>query len=488
MSKAHHMDRGRLRALSETVMGGVFALMLTGCAYLAPTQERLVAPVPVQWPVSVDGKTPMPADWNLFFPDPRLRAMIATALEHNRDLRIAVARVDEARAQFGVQRADQVPNVQLGLGRTETQTPAGVASGGAQTTTRRTDMNLGLLSFELDFWGRVASLSAAARATYLATEEAHRAFRLSLIADVADAYWGLQEAQERAALAGGTVTSRRDTLRLVETRRDVGLASDLDVLQARGSLESARAELANLERQRGQSENLLRVLVGMERAEWPEAYPLKDQRLLTDVAVGIPAEVLLRRPDILAAEQRLQAANAMIGAARAAFFPRIALTGSFGSASPELAGLFDPSTTAWTFTPSITLPIFAGGRLTANLDVANARKEIAVADYERTIQQAFREVADGLVARQKIGEQVHALEMVEAAQRQRSVIAQVRYDQGVASFLEVLDAQRELFSAQQALIAARRTWSSASARLYKALGGGVDPVLEPTRAPGGRSS
>jgi len=178
----------------------------------------------------------------------------------------------------------------------------------------------------------------------------------------------------------------------------------------------------------------------------------------------------------------------MIGAARAAFFPRIALTGSFGSASPELAGLFDPSTTAWTFTPSITLPIFAGGRLTANLDVANARKEIAVADYERTIQQAFREVADGLVARQKIGEQVHALEMVEAAQRQRSVIAQVRYDQGVASFLEVLDAQRELFSAQQALIAARRTWSSASARLYKALGGGVDPVLEPTRAPGGRSS
>ena len=487
MSKACRLDRRRLRASCATVVGGVAVLMLTGCAYLAPTPERSAAPVPTQWPVPVDGKTPIPADWTLFFPDPRLRAMIAAALEHNRDLRIAVARVEEARAQFGVQRADQMPNVQLGLGRTETQTPAGVASGGVQTTTRRTDMNVGLLAFELDFWGRVASLSAVARATYLATEAAHRAFRLSLIADVADAYWGVQEAQERAALANRTVTSRRDTLRLVETRRDVGLASDLEVLQAQGSLESARAELANLERQRGQSENLLRVLVGMERTDWPEGYPLNDQRLLTDIAIGLPAEVLLRRPDILAAEQRLQAANAMIGAARAAFFPRIALTGSFGSASPELAGLFDANTTAWTFTPSITLPIFAGGRHTANLDLANARKEIAVADYERTIQQAFREVADGLLARQKVGEQVHALTMLETTQQQRIVIAQARYDQGIVSFLEVLDAQRELFSAQQALIAARRAWSAASARLYKALGGGVDPGSEPPLAPVGRS-
>lgn len=451
--------------------------LMAGCGVMAPTHERPAAPIPATWPsVLVAGTsdtTVMPSDWATFFPDPRLQAMIAAALEHNRDLRLAVARVDEARATYGVQRADRLPNLQLGATRTITQTPAALSSTGLETTSRRVDVNVGLLAFELDFWGRVASLSEAAKASYLATEEAQRSFRLSLIADVADAYWAWQEASERVVLARHTWTTRSDVYRMMQTRRDVGLAGDLEVLQAQGAVESARAEWSALERQLGLSENLLRVLVGLERSEWPAGQPLKHQGPTSELQVGLPADVLLQRPDIMAAEHRLRASNAMIGAARAAFFPRVALTGSFGSASPELSGLFDAKTTAWTFMPSLSLPLFSGGRLASNLDLAAARKEVAIAEYERIIQQAFREVADGLIARQTLREQGAALHALEQTQAQRLAIAQARFEQGVASFLEVLDAQRELFNAQQGVVAAQRAFHSASARLYKALGGGA---------------
>ncbi len=453
------------------------AVLLSGCAVMAPETQRPAAPIPAAWPAIVKtgtaDQTTMPKDWATFFPDPRLQAMMADALEHNRDLRSAVARVEEARAMYGIQRADRLPNLQIGAARTVTQTPAALSSTGVETTTRRVDVNVGLLAFELDFWGRVASLSEAAKASYLATEEAQHAFRLSLMADVADAYWALQEANERAALARASWSTRSETLRMVQTRRDVGLAGDLEVLQAQGAVEAARAEMAALERQAGLADNTLRVLVGRERPDWPAGQPLTSQAGNAELAVGLPADVLLKRPDVLAAEHRLRASNAMIGAARAAFFPRIALTGSYGSASPELSGLFDANTTAWTFTPSLSLPLFSGGRLVSNLDLAAARKEIAIADYERTVQQAFREVADGLVARQTLREQSAALHAFEQTQTQRLAIAQARFEQGVASFLEVLDAQRELFNAQQNLIAIRRAFHSASARLYKALGGGT---------------
>lgn len=447
------------------------ALLLSGCATMAPEHERPAAPVPADWPIKIEMSSQSATrDWRDFFPDRRLQAMIASALEHNRDMRIAVARVEEARALYGVQRADQLPNLNLNASQTAVSLPSNVTLR-PQAVARRFDVNMGLLAFELDFWGRVASLSAAAKANVLASEDAQRAFQLSLIADVADAYLALKEAEERTVLARATFEGRQETTRLLDKRREVGLTSDLDVLAAEGLRESARAELASLERQRGQAENFLRVLIGVDRKDWPAGRSLADQEFVPVVVAGVPAEVLMRRPDIIAAEQRLKAANANIGAARAAFFPRISLTATGGTASPELSGLFDSGSGAWSFTPSISLPIFSGGRNTANLDLAEARKTIAIAEYEKAIQQAFREAADALIARTQIAEQLSALLALEKTQQQRRVLAEARYQAGVSSFLEVLDAQRDEFNAQQSVIAARRALLSAAARLYKALGG-----------------
>jgi multidrug efflux system outer membrane protein len=458
-------------SLSASLAAAFSALLLAGCS-LMPDYQRPAAPVPEQWPTKVGaGETAPSTDWRAFFPDPRLQAMIGAALEHNRDLRIAVARVAEARALYGIQDAERLPGINLGGGQTAAHIPAQLSSSGRETTTRRHDVNVGLLAFELDFWGRVASLGSAARASYLASAAAQRAFRLSLIAEVADAYLGLREATERAALARATLASRADTRQLVGKRREVGLAGDLDYLQADGAYLAARAELASLERQQGQAENLLRALVGFESPDWPAGRSLADQGIAPALAADIPATVLTRRPDILAAEQRLIAANANIGAARAAFFPRISLTALFGTASPQLSGLFAAGSAAWSFQPSLTLPIFDSGRTAASLDLAAVRKNIAVAEYEKAIQQAFREVADALVAREKLAEQLASLGALEQSQQQRLVLAEARYGQGVSSFLEVLDAQRDVFTARQNLIQTRRALLSTAARLYKALGG-----------------
>ncbi len=457
----------------KTVLAVVLAAALAaGCSFV-PEYLRPAPPVPAQWPAEVraDGARAALPDWREYFPDARLQALIAAALEHNRDLRIAAARVDEARALYGVQRADRLPNVSAGAGQNAARTPADLSARGRDTISRRYDVNVSLLSFELDFWGRVASLNEAAKASFLATEEARRAFRLSLIAGVADAYLSLQEAEERAGLAARTVAARAETLRLVGARREVGLAGDLDYLQADGAHESARAELASLERQRAVAANFLRALVGSERDDWPPGRSLGEQGIVPDLAAGLPSDLLVRRPDILAAEQRLLAANASIGAARAAFFPRIALTAASGTASAELSGLFDGGSRAWSFQPTLSLPIFSGGRLTANLDLAEARKEIAVAEYEKAIQQAFREVADLLVAREKLAGQLAAQEAFDRTQQQRLVLAEARYAAGVSSFLEVLDAQRDAFAARQGVIQTRRALLAAAAQLYKALGG-----------------
>jgi multidrug efflux system outer membrane protein len=336
---------------------------------------------------------------------------------------------------------------------------------------QRADLNVGLPAFELDFWGRVASLSESAKASYLATEQAERSFRLSLIASVADAYLALAEAQERYVLSQATLESRAQTRELVDRRRQAGLAGDLDFLQADAAYEGARAELAALQRQQSAARNYLRALVGVEPRELPAGKTLAEQGITLEQQADLPAQVLVRRPDVLAAEQRLLAANANIGAARAAFFPRIALTASAGTASRELDGLFKDGSEAWSFTPSITLPIFDYGRRSANLDLATVRKDIAVAEYERTVQQAFREVADLLVARGQLAEQLKAVEAQERSQQRAADIAEARYRQGVGSFLEVLDAQRQLFAVRQGLIQLRRTQWSTAAQLYKALGG-----------------
>jgi multidrug efflux system outer membrane protein len=458
------------------------ASALSGCSFM-PEYFRPAAPVPQQWPegMRTDGaRQAYDLDWRQYFPDERLQAMITAALEHNRDMRIAVARVEEARALYGIQRADRLPTVNLGGAQNATRTPADLSATGRDAIARRWDVNVSTLSFELDFWGRVASLTEAAKASFLATEEARRAFRLSLIADVADAYLSLKEAEERAALARMTLETRGETLRMVDKRREVGLAGDLDYLQAEGALQSTRAELASLERQRAVAQNFLRALVGVEKSDWPSGRSLGDQGIVPDLAADLPSEVLVRRPDILAAEQRLIAANANIGAARAAFFPRISLTAIAGTASRELSGLFDSGSGAWSFQPSLTLPIFDAGRTSANVDLAVARKNIAVAEYEKTIQQAFREVSDLLVGRERLAEQLAAQEAFDKTQQQRLVLAEARYRQGIASFLEVLDAQRDTFTARQGVIQTRRTLLSAAAQLYKALGGGEYPGTSST--------
>lgn len=442
--------------------------LLAGCSFI-PDYERPVAPVPEQWPAKVSsGETAPVGDWTAYFTDPSLQKLIAAALEYNRDLRIAVARVDEARALAGLARADRFPGVDVNFQQQAAKLPGDLNTSGQSMISRRYDANLGVAAFELDFWGRVASLETAARAGFFASEFAQRSFRLSLVADVASAYYSLAELDARLALAEATAKTRADSRRLIEQRRDVGLATDLDFLAADGTYQSARAETANLARQQVAAENALRLLVGNDAGAVTQKLTFGA---LPEVAIGLPSEVLLNRPDVLAAEQKLIAANANIGAARAAFLPKIVLTATAGTASSALSGLFGGGSGAWSFIPLLKWPLFDAGRNEANVDLAAARKVIAVAEYEKSIQQAFREVADLLAARAYYAEQLTALAAAETAQSERLKRVEQRHLGGAASYLELLDAQREQFAAQQAVLATRRALATTAAGFYKALGG-----------------
>jgi len=450
--------------------------LLGGCS-LMPDYERPTASIPAAWPVGVQTGGVRKAanmDWQQYFPDPRLQVLIATALQNNRDLHIATARIAEARAQYGIQQADRFPNFNLSGTRNASLTPASASVTGTALQAQRYDVGLSLLSFELDFWGRVSSLNVSAKNNFLATEAAQRAFRLSLIADVANAYLSLLELRERTQIAAATVRARGESRDLLMRRRELGVSSELDFLQAEGAYQAVLAERANLERQQAAAENLLDMLLGQEAAgikDLPAGKDLAGQEIKPDLIAGLPAEVLLQRPDVLAAEYRLIAANANIGAARAAFLPRITLTGSGGTASRTLAGLFDAGSGAWSFQPALSQPLFAGGRISANAGIAEARKVIAVAEYEKTIQQAFREVADLLNARDRIAEQLAAQAANAQVQNQRLRLVEARYQAGIANHLEVLDAQREAFAAEQGATQVRRVSLSVATQLYKALGG-----------------
>jgi multidrug efflux system outer membrane protein len=448
-------------------------VLVTGCSQ-APEYVRPVAPVPAQWPqqaAAADAPGAAGADWNVFFPDPRLQALVAAALVHNRDLQVATARVAEARALYGVQKADRLPTVNLGASGNSARVPGDISAVGHPVISRRYDVNLGMAAFELDFWGRVSSLRDAALANYLASEQAQRSFRLSLVADVVDAYLTQQEMRQRRAIAQETLRSREESRRLISRRREVGLAGDLDYLAAESAYQTVRSEIAALERQGAAADNALRLLVGGMPEDLPPARKLTEQGGEAELAVGLPAATLLKRPDVQAAEQALIAANANIGAARAAFFPRIALTAAYGTASNALSGLFAAGSEAWSFQPVLSLPLFDGGRNQANADLAEARKVIAVAQYEKTVQQAFREVADLLAARAQLRQQLDAQQAGEQSLGQRLRLTEARYQGGVASYLELLDAQREFLTAQQASVQLRRQWLSAGNQLYKALGG-----------------
>jgi outer membrane protein, multidrug efflux system len=451
----------------------LFATALAGCA-AGPDYRRPEAPMPAAVGVAADVADVTLPEWNIYFTDPALLDVVARALEHNRDLRVATARVEEARAFYGIQRADLFPSFDIGAQENAARTPAPLSVTGQSVVTRRYDVNLGVLAYELDFWGRVRRLSESARANYFASEEAQRAFRLSLIADTANAYFSARALDERAEFARRTAQTREEGLRVMTRRMETGVASRLDLLQAESVLESARADAAALARQAANARNALAVLVGQQvTLAAPTGARLDDLPLPPLLPAGLSSGALLNRPDVLAAEQNLVAANANIGAARAAFFPQVSLVGSAGVASNQLDDLFQGNRRAWSFIPSISIPLFYGGRNAANLDLAQARRVIAVSQYEKAIQQAFAEVADVLSDQAYLAEQYAAQERLAARQTERLKLAEARYNAGLIGFLDVLDAQREQYGAQQALIEIKRARLAAAAQAYKALGGQV---------------
>ena len=460
----------------RNILFGALITVLTGCSMI-PSYQRPALPTAALYP-GVDGTTTQVAlsveqlGWREFFTDAGLQELIARALENNRDLRIAMQRVIEARGLYGIQRADLLPDISGGATGSRSRVPGDLSPTGRAVTSEQYQAGLNLNNWELDLWGRVRSLTAAALESYLATEEARRAVAISLVAQIANTYLLEVELNERIAITEQTLTSREDSYRIARRRYEVGYASKLDAVQAETLLNQTRADRTALLRQRDQNRNALTLLVGVPLAAF-ETRPLSmiEAGFVREISAGLPADLLMNRPDILAAEHRLKAANANIGAARAAFFPRIVLTGNLGTASAELNNLFGAGSSAWSFSPSLTVPIFEGGRNLANLDVSKARHNIAVADYERTIQGAFREVADALAERSWLALQIVAQQGTLAAQTERTRLVWLRYKNGAAPYLEVLDAERDRFTAEQALVQVRRALLSGSVSLYAALGG-----------------
>jgi multidrug efflux system outer membrane protein len=447
------------------------ALLLAGCTSMAPKYERPAAPVA---PAFTDGTTTTGAkaaadiDWQSFFVDERLKRLIDIALKNNRDLRVAVLNIEAARANYGVRRADLYPN--LGVGLSGQRGPSQVVPGRLQTVFQA---GIQLSAWEIDLFGRIQSLGNAAAAQYLASEEGRKAAQISLVAAVANTYLSLLADEELLAITRDTLGTREDSFKLNKLKFDNGAASELDLRQAESLLEAGKVTLAAVTRQRALDENALVLLIGQPLpTDLPPPLAIGEQRLAADLPAGLPSEVLTRRPDVRQAEQQLIAANANIGAARAAFFPRISLTGSAGSASSELDGLFKSGTKAWSISGNLVQPIFDAGRNSANLDLAKTNREIAVAQYEKSIQNAFREVQDALAGRATLGEQARAQLAQANAEQTRFRLADLRYRNGAASFLDVLDAQRALFSAQQAVVQVQAAVVQNQVNLYKVLGGG----------------
>jgi len=450
-------------------------IFLVACAQTTAF-VRPALPVPNQWgqPSADLAAVAAKTHWKVFFADPQLQSLISLALDNNRDLRIAAGRVQEARAQFGMARADLLPTLNaMGSGNV-TRTSSDLSGIGAPLTSQRFDLAMSSVSYEVDFWGRVASLNDAARMSYLASEESRRSVYLSLISDVALSYLTLLQYKELIADEQTNVALREHSLLLIQKGVQAGAANDFEYQQARSLLESANATLASYDYQLMVGRNRLNFLLGNVVFDLKLGQRLDQQGLDSPIAAGLPAEVLLLRPDVMAAEQRLQATHANIAAARAAFLPKVVLTASLGLASQGLTGLFSGG--AWAFQPLITMPLFDGGRTAAGVDLAQARKVIAVAEYERAIQVAFREVADLLASRKSLARQMESARVTVQAQARRLEIAQGRYAAGVSGYLDVLEAQRELIGVQQMALQLRRAQLESNVQLYKALGGGSESV------------
>ena len=451
-------------------------LTVTGCSMI-PDYETPDRPGPGTIGQDTDDAAdPILPDWQHLFPDPHLRALVESALTNNRDLELALLDVAEARALYGIERSALAPEFNVNADGTRQRLPADLSGNGNSTISSQYSVGLGMAAYELDLFGRVRSLSESALQTYLGTEEAARSARITLISEVANAYLLLLADQQKLAISEETLKAQQASAKLVQRRYRAGLSSELAVRQAEIALETARTNRASFRRQVALDRNALSVLIGGPVPEIPKTRVMEPAvALLSEVPESLSASVLTRRPDIRRAEHALRAANASIGAARAAFFPAITLTGSAGT---DLSGLFDGGSGAWSFSPGIRVPIFNAGRLEANLDVAEIRSEKAVIDYEKAIQTAFQEVADGLAARRYLRQQERAqAALVRASQRSLN-LAEIRFDSGADDYLAVLDARRELLNARQALVEVKRQKLTNRITLYRALGGGEGATAE----------
>ena len=456
------------------------ALVLAGCINLAPDYERPEAPVAQAWPegesykLSEVKREALP-EWRDFICDEKLRRVIELALANNRDLRMAAYNVEMARAQYGISRSELFPTVAAVAQETAQRTPETLSTrlDGTANTTHQYSAQLAMTSFELDFFGRVRNLEEQALQSYLQTQDAQRSAQSTLIAEVAMAWLTLGADEAQLKLQQETLRTQEESFRLVEASYKYGAVSQLDLEQARQTVAAARAAIASYVRAVAQDRNALELLVGAKIDEglMPDGISLQAT-LPASLPEGLPSEVLLNRPDVMQAERGMLAANAQIGAARAAFFPSVSLTGGVGSGSMRLSDLFASNSTVWTFSPNVNIPIFTGGLNLSNLRLAEATQKRAVASYEQTIQAAFREVADALAMEGTIESELQARAEYAQAAAMAYKLSESRYKQGAAAYTEVLDAQRTKVAAEQTYIASQLSRATSLVTLYKVLGGG----------------
>jgi len=475
--------------MRELLLPALGAVLLAGCS-LAPRYQRPAAPVPGDWPASAPaaaegGVAAADLGWRDVLGDARLQAVVALAIANNRDLRVASLNVDLAQARFGIARAAQFPEVDASGYYLRARTPLDQSVIFKPYTSSMWTVGVGMAAWELDFFGRVRSLKEAALQSWLATREAQRAAHLSLVAETASLYLATRALDEQVDLTRRTLDLVVASHDLTRRRYDAGQASELDLRTAEVQVETARVNLAALSQQRLLLGDALVLLVGAPLPDdLPQPAPLDASGVVADLPAGLPSDLLQRRPDVVEAEHSLMAANANIGAARAAFFPSITLTATGGYSSAEIQNLFEPTSAMWMFSPRINIPIFDGGRNSANLKATEVQRDIAVAQYQKAIQAAFRDVADALQSRGEIEVQIDGLTRRTAAAERRYQLAELRFEKGVDSSLVVLSAQQDLYAAQQLLVQARLARLQNLIGLYRALGGGW---LERTALGDGRS-
>jgi len=441
-------------------------LALTGCTMM-PDYKRPPASVAAQYPgvTGTNESRAVEIPWQDFLGEDRLKKLIELALTNNLDFRVAMLNVEQSQAQYRITRSASFPTVDAGGSFTRSYV------GGV--TANQWSASLGTTAYEVDLFGRVRSLNRQALENYFATAEAQRSAQITLVAEVADEYFALREAEEQLRLARQTLTAVQESYDLNKATFDAGASSELDLRTAEGQVETAKINVLTYERQIAQAKNYLTLLIGEPLpSDLPAPRSFNDTNLVAEIPAGLPSELVQRRPDILEAEHTLKAANANIGAARAAFFPTITLTASIGSTSSQLAKLFGSGTGVWSFAPQITVPIFTAGQNKADLDAAKVSTRIDVANYQKSIQTAFREVADALVANSSYAEEIKEQTALITAQQRRYDLANLRYRQGDDTYLNVLSAQQDLYSAQQGQIQAQYNKLASQISLYKALGGG----------------